>query len=133
MKNFSVKLLKPQQAILSGQAEDVSIIILLHAFVLDDELIATSLRLDSINLPSVRLAELVSKSFDFPLNPKDAYIDGSIYLGHRHYPVDVERLEFHANRHGGASLLLRGAYVFEQEAWGDTKFIYSVPISSGVV
>lgn len=133
MKNFSVNLLKAQHAILSGEPENVSLTILLQAFVLGDELIATSLRLDGIDLPSVRLAELVSKSFDFPLNPEDGYIDGSIYLGQRHHPLDIHQLAFHANRHGTASLLIKGRYLFAFEADAATQrdsFILNVPVSS---
>ncbi len=136
MKNLSVKLLKPQHAILSAHGPAFSLTVLMHAFVLEGELVASVMQLDGIQLPSARLADLVGKAYDFPLNPDDGYIDGSIYLAHRHHPIDIKRLEFHANRQGGATLLLKGCYVFEYEAGVDLKntdFIYHVPISSAIL
>lgn len=37
----------------------------------------SSLRADFINLPTTELSRLQNKTFDFPVNPADGYIDAS--------------------------------------------------------
>ena len=66
----------------------------LEPFVYEGELRRTSVRLDFINLGVIGWRELAGRSFDFPKNPAPGYIDGSIYLGSVHNPVDVGRIHF---------------------------------------
>jgi hypothetical protein len=91
--NFSVKKLKAGVGTLR-LAEDASAIeIPIEPFKLDGEQIATSIRLDDVSLPDQPEA-LEGKTFRFPINPEDGYIDGSIYLRNEHNPVDVTQIKF---------------------------------------
>lgn len=58
------------------------------------ELITTEISLDFIALPASSASELAGRSFVFPPNPHDGYIDGSIYLIACHCPVDVTQIDF---------------------------------------
>ncbi|MFG2006657.1 hypothetical protein ACGFNU_46675 [Spirillospora sp. NPDC048911] len=58
------------------------------------ELIETEFMLDPIRLPAEDLTALSGRTFTFPVNPHDGYIDGSIYLLATHNPVDITRIEF---------------------------------------
>jgi len=133
MDAFPIKALRPRHAILSGEPGCVSITILIKPFVWDAEITDTSIRLDGIELPSVHLADLAGKSFTFPINPEEGYIDGSIYLGSAHHPVDVTALSFPRARDGGLSVVVRGTYVFEHEGLADlrnTPFTFGAGVSS---
>jgi hypothetical protein len=56
--------------------------------------IQTEVRLDFIELPTDKLSALSERTFTFPVNPEDGYIDGSVYLLGTHNPVDVTRIDF---------------------------------------
>jgi hypothetical protein len=58
------------------------------------ELIETEIVLDFIGLPVAELTGLSRRTFEFPTNPEDGYIDGSIYLIAAHCPVEVTRIDF---------------------------------------
>jgi hypothetical protein len=58
------------------------------------ELIETEIRLDFIELPAEDLAALSERTFAFPVNPEEGYIDGSVYLLATHAPVEVVRIDF---------------------------------------
>jgi hypothetical protein len=58
------------------------------------ELVTTEIMLDFITLPADTLAVLSQRTFTFPVNYADGYIDGSIYLIAAHCPVNVARIEF---------------------------------------
>ena len=60
--------------------------------------VETSIRLDGIDLPSNPKA-LAGRTCDFPVNPEDGYIDGSIYFFAAHHPVgrDAHRLSETSN------------------------------------
>ncbi|GAA0582806.1 hypothetical protein [Actinomadura livida] len=53
------------------------------------ELVKTEISLDHIHLSATELTGLSQRTFTFPVNPEDGYIDGSIYLVASHCPVDV--------------------------------------------
>ena len=55
---------------------------------------STQIRLDFIEVPAEDLSGLANRAFQFPINPADGYIDGSIYLCGSHNPVDVTAIEF---------------------------------------
>lgn len=78
-------------------------------------LIETAIRLDFISLPGTGLADLGGRSFDFSVNPEDGYIDGSVYLGGAHNPVDVTRVEFGSADDDHIEALLHAAFDFTQE------------------
>ena len=130
---FPLATFQPKIALLSGVVGDASLEILLKPFVFQDEIVDTSVRLDRIQLSSIRLADLVGKTFDFPVNPAPGFIDGSIYLAHRHHPVDVTFLAFHRTRVGGATVVLKGVIDFEVEGdaeWGRLPLSFGVQIAS---
>ncbi|MFC9970289.1 hypothetical protein ACFVH6_05230 [Spirillospora sp. NPDC127200] len=58
------------------------------------ELVTTEISLDDVRLPATDLEALSRRTFTFPVNPEDGYIDGSVYLVAAHCPVDVTRIEF---------------------------------------
>ena len=136
MEKFSIRDLKARYAILSRTAGDVSITILMKPFLRGMDVVDTSIRLDGIDLPSNRLSDLAGKSFAFPANPEDGYIDGSIYLDNRHHPVDVTALSFNRSRDGDLTLVVKGVYVFELEGLdglSNTPFTFGVTVSSTAV
>lgn len=133
---FPLDLLKPRHAILSGEAGNAALEILLCPFYWQGELVDTSIRLDGIALPEVTLRPLLGQSFEFPLNPDENAIDGSIYLDHRHHPVDVNRLVFNRTRQNSATVVIKGCYVFEHEGLGEyanTPFTFGVAISASAI
>jgi hypothetical protein len=136
MENFSPSLLKARHAILSGTPGDVSITILMCPFLLNHEIVDTSIRLDAIDLASLMLSDLSGKSFEFPVNPDDGCIDGSIYISGAHHPVDVTSLNFSKSRDGNLKLIVKGTYVFDFEGLdnlGKIQFTISSTVSSCAV
>jgi len=84
-----------------------SILVPIEPFSADDEhstdwragaegpyIVSTQIRLDFIEVPAEDLSGLANRAFQFPVNPADGYIDGSIYLCGSHNPVDVTAIEF---------------------------------------
>ncbi|MBO9828247.1 hypothetical protein J7373_08330 [Xanthomonas sp. A2111] len=133
MSTFSPSLLQPRHAILSGLPEDAALEILLRPFLHAGEIVDTSIRLDGIALPSLRLGELAGKRFDFPRNPQDGYIDGSLYLAGTHHPVDVDTLAFNRSRDGQLTLVAKGVYAFDVEGLDDlgkVPFTLAAQVSS---
>ncbi len=97
MEPFPLQKIRPTACAFSGSDGDVSLEIRLVPFELgedeDSEIVETSIRLESIDLPANPKA-LAGRTFDFPVNPEDGYIDGSIYFFAAHHPVDVTRIVF---------------------------------------
>jgi hypothetical protein len=56
--------------------------------------VSTEVSLDFIRLPAENLSGLANRSFQFPVNPIDGYIDGSLLLCGSHNPVNVTEIEF---------------------------------------
>ena len=54
----------------------------------------TSIRLEFIEIPVGDWREIFGQSFRFPINPEPGYIDGSVYIGNAHNPVDVRQIRF---------------------------------------
>lgn len=119
---FPLHLLHPRPAIIRGTPGEYSIEIPLAPFRLplasaepEDLEIETSIHLDFINLPSMKWNELHGRRFEFPVNPEDGYIDGSIYIEHAHHPVDVASIAF-TDIHDGkltARMTMRMLFEFE--------------------
>ena len=63
-------------------------------FELDGELQQTSARLDFIRFGVRGWRDLAGREFEFPRNPGEGYIDGSLYLGDVHNPAEVTRIRF---------------------------------------
>lgn len=133
MSTFSPSELKPRHAILSGLPGDAALEILLRPFLHAGEIVDTSIRLDGIALPSLRLGELAGRRFDFPRNPQDGYIDGSLYLVGAHHPVDVDTLTFDHSRDGQLTLVAKGVYAFDVEGLdglGQVPFTLAARVST---
>ena len=86
-------------------------------FVLDDEIVDTSIRLDGIQL-SESLSSCTGKSIKFPINPVEGYIDGSIYLRNCHNPVDVTEINFLKLENQKLILEMKMNFDFEYESIG---------------
>jgi hypothetical protein len=129
MEKLQLKLLKPRHAILSGDPECVSIEILIMPFLLNGEVVNTSIRLDGIDLPSNMLRDLVGKIFAFPVNPNDGYIDGSIYI-QEHHSVNVTSLSFSKSRDSDANLVVKGTYEFDPH-WSFFEQTGCIPFTMG--
>lgn len=86
-------------------------------FVLDDEIIETSIRLDGIQLPE-SLSLCIGKTIKFPINPVEGYIDGSIYLKNCHNPVDVTEINFLKLENQKLTLVMKMNFDFEYESIG---------------
>lgn len=80
------------------------------------------IRLDRVRLPSTDLAALSGRTFDFPVNPEDGYIDGSVYFLDRHNPVDVSRIVFSGFAGDSAIVTIEAAFLLEFEATGYRNF-----------
>lgn len=105
MKVFDIKKLTPNGGKLSGMIFEnkylkiplqliYSIEISLQEFEFEGNKIETTIVLDFIKMKIVKLEDLQFRTFKFPVNPNDGYIDGSIYLMNVHNPFDVTEIEF---------------------------------------
>ncbi|MEM7117647.1 MAG: hypothetical protein AAF614_34765, partial [Chloroflexota bacterium] len=104
LKEFPKSKIKPQKATLSGIASQASLEMLLEPFTLEldgySEQILAPIILEGISLPSVELSQLRGRTFHFPKNPEEGYIDGSFYFFSAHHPIDVTKLEFSQMKDG---------------------------------
>lgn len=82
------------------------------------EVVSTSIRLDSIELPGETVADLADRTFQFPVNPTAGYIDGSVYLAAAHNPVDITTIRFGSPDGNRVHTHLVGSINFEFELWG---------------
>ena len=59
------------------------------------DIVETSFQFDFIVFDgALSVAELEGRSFTFPVSPENNYVDASIYLCHRHNPIDVTKIHF---------------------------------------
>lgn len=105
MKKFPANAFKPQQGYLEQRIDDSSsasdslclthrISFSFQPFKLENEMVKTMLELGSISLPVKTWKEISGRTFDFPVNPEDGYIDGSVNLFDAHNPADATKLKF---------------------------------------
>jgi len=121
MDDFPIEKLRFTNAKLSGIDGSISIEIGVAEFELSQdeytENVDTCIKLEGINLPQ-DVANLAGKSFSFPVNPEEGYIDGSIYFFAAHNPVDVTEIKFGEVLNGKLTLLLETSWVLEFERTG---------------
>lgn len=86
-----------------------------------------SIRLDHIAGLETDPRELAGRSFVFPVNPVDGYIDGSVYLQGRHHSVDVTALHFGMQQALQIPLEVTGHILLEGQPQA-LAFTFSVPI-----
>src|SRR5665811_1912788 len=63
-------------------------------FFFENQSIESAVILNFVRFDINRLKDLENQIFEFPINPVDGYIDGSIYLFDVHNPFDVKKIEF---------------------------------------
>lgn len=66
----------------------------LAPFCWSGEEVNTEIRLDYINFNKLEFSQLSGKTFSFPINPTEGYIDGSVYLEGHHNDIDVLLISF---------------------------------------
>jgi hypothetical protein len=123
MTAFPIDLLVPLPGTMSDRTGDIRIAIPIQPFQLEveDQLISidTSLRLDFIDLPSTDFVELSGKTFHFPKNPADGFIDASIYIYHSHHPVDINTITFGSISLAGIAVEMDVDLCFDVEGLGE--------------
>jgi hypothetical protein len=81
----------------------------------------TSLSFEFIQLPDQPFRgyrALVGRTFEFPTNPEEGYIDASIYLCGAHNMIDVAELSFLGMKRGLLEVRITMAIDFESEGTG---------------
>lgn len=132
MQRFSIELLHPKASTLNAiilkndflkipETLLYSIQINLEEFILSASPINTSIILSRILLNIVSLKELENKEYNFPINPVDGYVDGSIYLFEAHNPFDVKKIKFSKIKNGMIDATLYYDIDFEYENTGYAK------------
>ena len=125
MKTFPKDKILPIEGNLSNIDDYISLEIILKPFELsiDDysEDVETSIRLDGINIPS-NPNLLEEKEFNFPINPNEGYIDGSIYFFAAHNPVDVTKMTFGKIKDNKLPVTMYTNWVLEFEGTGFENF-----------
>lgn len=118
----------------SGPAGLAALTIALRPFLLEERQVDTCIRLDGIALDLRDPRRQAGSRHRFPVNPQPGYIDGSLYLQHRHVPLDVTALAFGTPDAQGMPLQLAGTLVFSAAgltAWADTPltldFVLDLP------
>ncbi len=109
-----------------GPDDLAAIHIRVSVFIADEEQ-HTSIRLDHIPGLGANPRKLAGRSFAFPVNPAEGYIDGSMYLHGRHHPVDVTTLHFGSEHAMQIPLEVEGSIQLEGQAQ-PLAFRFVVPI-----
>lgn len=107
----------------SGPTGQPAITIALQPFLLDGQAVDTCIRLDTIALDLDDPRAQARRTHRFPINPEPGYIDGSIYLLHRHVPLDVTELAFGTPGDHSLPTRLAGMLAFSAAGiadWPDT-------------
>jgi hypothetical protein len=126
---FPKESLIPKKASVRPSGTGFDIRIDFRPFLLDEETIETAFSLDGARLPAdTRM--WAHQDFTFPRNPKDGYIDGSIFLRHVHNPADVTRIKFgeHSGNSIGAEFSIHLDFEFEGTGFQNTDVQISVPL-----
>jgi hypothetical protein len=106
-KKFPKGAFKPKQGCLEQRIfENTSIgvpLCLIHCisfgiepFKVEGQKVSTFVELGFITLPVKTWKEIGGRTFEFPANPAEGYIDGSISLFGVHNPVDATQIRFGA-------------------------------------
>jgi hypothetical protein len=95
----------------------------LKDFSFENHSIETAIILNFVRLDIHRIKELENQVFEFPINPIEGYIDGSIYLFDVHNPFDVKKIEFKNWENGSVDAVIHYDIDFEFENTGYEKII----------
>lgn len=118
LEEFPSKLLRPKSGTLYLSGESPSIGIELEAFTIDDEEVDQSIDFQ-LEISASGLPDLVGRTFEFPSNPEDGYVEGSIYIWNSHNPIDLHSVAFGQQNEAAITATLDMTFVFEFE--GDRK------------
>ncbi len=130
-KEFPLDKLVASSGTLTQEEGWFNIFVPITPFSLDGETVTTSFELEAIDFGTQSIAELANKTFVFPVNPEDGYIDGSIYLANVHNPADVTEIAFgpYSGSTITATITLRILFSFEGSAFPDTDFVLNTPLT----
>jgi hypothetical protein len=126
LSKFPIALLQTDKGLFGPHPlEGYFIRIPIAAFSLESETVDTALRLDCVVLPTSHLQALSGSTLSFPTNPDDGFIDGSIYIGSGHHPIDVHEIKFAVTDGNSIQATItceidfefEGLYDFEKTAW----------------
>jgi hypothetical protein len=126
MAQFPTALLQPENGFFGPHPlEGYFIRVPLKPFELLEEMVETSARLDCVSLPTNDLSALAGQTLPLPVDSDEDPIDGSIYIGNRHHPIDVYEITFgqaddtsiHAAIGCDIDFEVEGLEDFEKTAW----------------
>jgi hypothetical protein len=115
---FPEELIRPRHGSLTLSGPQPTIAIELEPFVIDGEKVEQSLDFQ-LEISTCDLSQLAGKTFEFPSNPDDGYVEGSIYIWSVHNPIDLHSVAFEDSDGDTVSATLDMTFVFEFE--GDRK------------
>lgn len=104
-------------SIIENEDKIYTLILPISKFILDTEIIETSIRLDFVELTEP-LISYIGKTIIFPINPEEGYIDGSVYLRNAHNPVDVTEIRFATLKEGNLTIEISMQFIFDYEGIG---------------
>ena len=143
-KKFDTTLLKPTGGLISGiwfsnphVGIETSLLfkieIDLTPFEYAEEKEETSLRFELIDFPVTSYRELANRSFSYPINPTEGYIDGSVYISNMHNPFDVTRISFGAVENDVIEAEFNALLSFEDDSVKPTDITMSTKLKFGDV
>jgi hypothetical protein len=91
----------------------------------DESVFETKFSLDFIRLNVPNLAAIENKTFHFPINPKEGYIDASVYLFSTHNYIDATKISFGAfqNHKIPAKIEMVIDFEFEGTGYANTELL----------
>ncbi len=126
MKHFPAEILQPKISFINAKIFKndflripatlfYTIEIDLEAIKYQNQKINTTIHIDFIKLDIYSLKELENRTFEFPINPENGFIDSSIYLFDVHNPVDVYKIEFGVIKNKSIEAIINFDIDFEYE------------------
>ncbi|MES2981397.1 MAG: hypothetical protein V4727_03705 [Verrucomicrobiota bacterium] len=128
-EEFPSKLLRPKTGTLYLSGGSPSIGIELEPFTIDDEEVDQSIDFE-LEISASGLSDLIGRTFEFPSNPEDGYVEGSIYIWNSHNPIDLHSVAFGQQIQTAIPATLDMTFVFEYE--GDRRNLrhqFKLPLS----
>ena len=141
-KNFDTTLLKPIEGFLTGTWFSnpslnipttlfFNINITLEDFNYKNQNQQTYISFEFIELPIKSYNELQNNTYNFPINPENGYIDGSIYINGSHNPIDVIEISFSKTAKNFIYAHFKAIISFEDNSIKQTEFEFDTKINFG--
>jgi len=115
---FPVDLIRPRGGSLYIGDRQPGVSVELMPFTIDGEVVEQTLDF-TLEIGATDLKDLAGREFEFPSNPEDGYVEGSIYIWSAHNPIDLHSITFGDPHDDVVSVTLDMTFVFEFE--GDRK------------